>query len=161
MIDYVIHAADMNLHYGKVHLEDIPPERFCEIHDDTATHPAWIAGHICVSYGTALKLLGLPIDNPPEWEDLFGIQSRAVPNPQRYPEKKELMKVFGLDHIRLAVALRNASPHSLEHPVDIPELKDHFKTVGDLVVSVMTTHEGIHLGQLSVWRRAAGMTLHV
>ena len=33
----------------------------------------------------------------------------------------------------------------------------HLPTVGDLLAHLLTTHSAYHLGQLSTWRRAAGL----
>jgi len=161
MLDYIIHAADMNLHYGKVHLEDIPVDMFCAQPNGFINHPAWLVGHIVTSYAAAMGALGTPPNLPDGWDTLFGMDSSPHADAGRYPEKQELLKYYAENHLRLTVTLRNASPDSLEHPIQIPELKAHFKTAGDLAIAIMTTHEGIHLGQLGSWRCAIGMDMHL
>ncbi|HTN74959.1 MAG TPA: hypothetical protein VL096_06920, partial [Pirellulaceae bacterium] len=75
-----------------------------------------------------------------------------------YPSKQELMSALEGCHIRAAAAVREAAPElfALPNPSPRPQLK-MLETIGHVVTLLLTTHESVHLGQLSFWRRAVGL----
>ncbi len=50
-----------------------------------------------------------------------------------------------------------AGPEKMKEQHTIEPLKGVFATLGHLVVGGLIMHEGLHLGQLTDWRRAHGL----
>jgi hypothetical protein len=50
-----------------------------------------------------------------------------------------------------------ATPEGLAQPSRNPHTKDALPTANDGVNFLLTGHPGVHLGQLSMWRRMLGL----
>jgi hypothetical protein len=50
-----------------------------------------------------------------------------------------------------------ASPEQLAQPPTNPRAKEAFPTLQELVAFLLSGHVGVHLGQLSAWRRMIGL----
>jgi hypothetical protein len=122
--------------------------------------PRWILGHLALCTDYALQLLGRPTRLPPEWQGRFGPGS-SVPKAGAagVPTKQELLGLLTAGHTAASEASLSATAEQLapKHLVEIKFVRELFPTIGDLVAHLFTTHEAIHLGQLSAWRRAMGM----
>jgi hypothetical protein len=140
---------------------DIPDDRFVELPHEGSKNPAWILGHLCVASGMGADILaGNPgglAGVPDTWA--AACMPDTAPQGERglYGSKDEL-----LDHLRrlhglLAERFTAASAEDLAAVFPIEEYREFFPTNGDAVVYLMAFHEGWHLGQLSEWRRAAGL----
>lgn len=122
-----------------------------------ANTPLWILGHlaVCTDYGASV--FGQPSNCPKDWHRNFGMKSspRAVAPP--HPTRDALLKALATGHDRLTQLALKADPAILSAPHSVDVLKNTpIKTVGDTLAHLMTTHEMMHLGQLSAWRRAMG-----
>jgi hypothetical protein len=125
--------------------------------DGSGNPPVWILGHLAVSTDFALRALGRPMLCPPAWLKMFGpgSDSGAVPEPR--PTKADLMAALERGHAAVTAAVREADPAALDRPHTIPFFQGTpLRTVGDTLALLLTTHEGLHLGQLSAWRRTRG-----
>lgn len=58
---------------------------------------------------------------------------------------------------QLRQVIASASTEQLARPTTNPRLKDTLPTLKELFTFLMTGHVGIHLGQLSTWRRLIGL----
>lgn len=122
-------------------------------------HPAWILGHLAIGTDYALQLLGRPTACPGAWHDRFGPGSSPSPDRSLYPSRDDLLEALARGHSAVEGASASADPGRMadRHALDLKFLKDALPTVGDVVSHLMTTHPAVHLGQLSAWRRLAGL----
>lgn len=121
--------------------------------------PAWIIGHLSVTTDLGRELLGLPRAAPKEWHDLFDTGTVPSPEPGLYPPKADLLAGYEAAHARLTDAVRRlARLDVLDRANPIDALATGLPTLADLMAHLLTTHEAMHLGQLSAWRRAMGLT---
>jgi hypothetical protein len=121
-------------------------------------HPAWVLGHLLLSEGTCLTLLGgtapaLEVN----WKEIYGSGSTPVADKSRYKSKK-----FYLDHLaalraQIIERLKTIRPEDLAKPHPDPARRERFPTVGHTIFMYGTWHEGYHAGQLSAWRRVQGL----
>jgi hypothetical protein len=147
-----------NLNYARSLASDIPESRFVEQPTPGGNTPLWIFGHLTISTDYALMLLGQPMATPKEWHRLFGPGSSPVPTGP-VPTKTELLATYEAGHARVAAAVPGATPEALSQPhtVEMDVLKRLLPTKGQLLAHLLTTHEAMHLGQLSAWRRQIGL----
>ncbi len=119
--------------------------------------PVWILGHLAVATDYALKSLGQPTQCPRAWHASFGPGSEPVAGQKVPITKEELLAAIRRGHELVSEATTQVSPEHLEKPHGVELLAPtKIKTLGDLISHLMTTHEAMHIGQLSVWRRMTG-----
>lgn len=122
-----------------------------------ANPPLWILGHLAVVTDYAGKMLGAERQCPREWHVMFGPGSKPGNMQEPLPTKDELLSAIAKGHARVVSALEKATPETLAQPQPYDLLKPtNMKTVGDVLVHMMTSHEGFHLAQLSACRRKLG-----
>jgi hypothetical protein len=153
---YVLDVFNINRLYGEQLLSATPAEQFCQVPHPGMNHPAWIAGHITITHRRVGKELGAELEIPDGWPELFGKGSRPQPDAALYPAKEELVRAFLEGHEKLAAAFAVVTPEQLAAP-NVKWRPSRMETIGAMTMHIMTTHEALHLGQLSAWRRAMGM----
>jgi hypothetical protein len=149
---------DFLLGYARRLVADVDDARFADQPAPGLNHPAWLLGHMAVVSDVGLGLLGRPRETPRLWKVLFGTASTPRADRDVYPSKDELWSAYESGHQRLTAAVVDAAPEAMEAPHPVDFLKPGLATVGDLVAHILTTHEALHLGQLSSWRRHAGLS---
>ncbi len=152
----ILEAFCVNLMYGRDLLEATPENEFCTVPVAGMNHPAWIAGHITLPHRRIATELGSPLEIPDGWVELFGRGSRPRPTPSLYPAKQVLIQAYLEGHKHLAAAFSAATSDQLS-ATNVRWKPTMITTIGAMAVHAMTTHEALHLGQLSAWRRAMGM----
>jgi len=157
MIDHVLAVMERNLGYAQTLVADIPDERMCEQPGGYPNHPAWQIGHIAVTCDFVGGMLGLDPALPAAWQDLFGMGTKPTDDASAYPSKSELAKALEDVYERLREALRTADASALAQPLPEEKLRAVFPTVGAIAVSAATSHIAVHCGQLSAWRKLAGL----
>jgi hypothetical protein len=159
MHDLVLRLSERNLQYAVMHLEDIEDARMCVQPAGLTNHPAWIVGHIASSMDLVLRALGRQANLPEPWNTLFGWGSKATAVRAAYPSKADLLQALQRQHQAVAGALAATSAETLEKPLEDERLRQFMPTIGEMVCSPLTNHQALHLGQLSAWRLAMGMSL--
>ena len=75
-----------------------------------------------------------------------------------YPDRDDLLGTFRAAHRAATDAVRRADPATLDGPHTMgPVFQELFPTTRLMVHNMLTTHDGLHLGQLGTWRSAAGL----
>lgn len=119
-------------------------------------HPAWQLGHLALVSDSLLKLLGKEKRLPPEWEALFGRESLPSTDRSQYPSKDILLNALTEGYAAARDAAAEADVVRMQRPNPLRFLAQ-LNTVGDLVANLLTGHFGMHVGQMSIWRRARGL----
>lgn len=119
--------------------------------------PIWILGHLAAATDYASKALGLPSACPKSWHMDFGPGSTPLQMHEPAPTKEELMAAIRAGHQRVTEAAQQATPQQLAGPHPVKILAGTpIETIGDFLSHLMNTHEALHIGQLSMWRRMTG-----
>ena len=142
--------------YLKKLVADIPDERMAEQPHGIVNHPAWTLGHLAISYDYVAKCLGLPLELL-RWHPKHAPGTTPDPDRTKYPSKVEFIEKLEHNAARVIPAVRTADPAKLTGPQPVEFLQPHVQTISHLVSHLLTTHIMTHAGQLSAWRRAAGM----
>ncbi|MGQ0627976.1 MAG: DinB family protein [Phycisphaerales bacterium] len=146
-----------NLGYLKAMVPQIPSGSIAVPVCPGGVTPGWIIGHLCVSADGAAQLLGGTKTCPADWGARFGPGTEPSTDPAAYPPLEQLLSVYERAHGAVLAAAERVSRETLATMHSIPFFANTpIKTVGEAAALLMTVHEGIHLGQLTVWRRQHG-----
>ncbi|QDT14101.1 DinB family protein [Alienimonas californiensis] len=164
---YARRCYEMHTAYGAALAADLPEERLTERPQPGMNPPVWILGHVAVVGNfslTVLKGLGVeatPVDLP-GWRENFGIGSQPLVYADGFtpPNGEQLRAAVRETHDRVLAAAALVPAAALDEPLppELERLAGRFPRVGDLLTHLLTTHDAVHWGQLSAWRRAAGLT---
>ncbi|MFI5231311.1 MAG: DinB family protein [Gemmatimonadales bacterium] len=130
--------------------------RSLEPHPGTKT-AGWLVGHLAVTGDFGRRLCGSPTLCPKDWRALFNPGTRPSPNAADYPPMRELAGAMIAVYSGLCEDLPRAEPRLLSADNPFVPARHALPTSGDFVAYLMTGHLGHHLGQLMVWRAAAGL----
>jgi hypothetical protein len=147
----------MLIEYSKLLLAEIPDERMAEQPVAGVNHPAWVLGHLAISADLAIRLLGGERLTPKEWVTLFGPGSAPTTTRGDYPAKAELVRLFEQTFATARELAKTADPEKLAGPNPNARLRVHLPTAAGAVALLLTGHLGLHLGQISTWRRLIGL----
>ncbi|MEM8865414.1 MAG: DinB family protein [Planctomycetota bacterium] len=118
--------------------------------------PAWILGHLAICTDSALRLLGNEKRLPEPWHKAYGMGSDPAADDAPKPTKDELLSALRKGHQLVAEAVAEADSASLDGPNPLKVLASTLPTKSDLLAHLLSTHEAMHLGHLSNWRRQMG-----
>ena len=155
MFEREININQVLLQYGRMLTEDVPGERFAEQPLPGVNHPAWILGHLALTGDSAVRLLGGKKSLDESWKALFGAGSQPSSSRGDYPSKEVLLQVLQERYEQVCRLAGDARAEDLARPNPTP-LRQGLPTIGDAVAFLLTGHPGLHLGQLSIWRRMVG-----
>ncbi len=157
MLDSELKINQQLLRYCHMLVVEIGDERMAEQPMPGVNHPAWILGHLCFSADRGRSLLGHDKILPEEWTPRFGPGSKLTAVRGEYPAKEVLLNAVDVGFELLRRQAGNATPEQFAKPNPNPFSKDILHTTKDAVAFLLTGHLGVHLGQLSVWRRMQGI----
>ena len=147
------------LGYGEMLLADIAEADAFKLICDGGVHPAWIIGHLgFVANGMLARCGSTPKIDLEALKPLFaGGSTPAADDASRYPSWSTLLATWRQGHADLATL----APTLTDQVLSLPNPSERMRANGltqmhDLLSFVMTGHEGMHLGQLSTWRRVQG-----
>lgn len=156
-IDAISRAWEKQRDYAHRLLADIPESEMIAqpVPGVVLNHPAWTFSHLTV-YPPVLNamLRGEPFVDP--LHNKFGRNSAPENNADVYAKKEQLVAEYFRVHDVLADTMRRIDPTVMDRVVPLDRWKESFRHMADLVVHLMVDHESMHLGQVSVWRRAGG-----
>lgn len=157
MLQHVTYLYKFNLDMAGRLVADLTPEQMVLQPSGAVNHPAWSLGHLALTANWLAVLLGLESQAPEGWERVFATGGIPSGDAADYPPKDELLAALAAQHARNTDAVLQADPAWLAEPNPDERRRRYFPTVGDVVMFLMTSHEASHLGQISAWRRAAGI----
>ena len=117
----------------------------------------WLVGHLAFTGDYARRLCGQQGLCNESWTRRFGPGTQPSHDPHAYPPMAELTTMFGAVYTELLVAAADAPRHVLTSPNPYTAARERFPTIRDFLFYLMTAHLGYHLGQLYIWRAAAGV----
>jgi hypothetical protein len=157
MLQSAITSNQLLMRYGRALVSDVADDRMAEQPLAGVYHPAWILGHLAFSADSGAALTGNEKLLPREWEGLFGAGSKVSSVRGDYAPKDELLRAFEQSYERLRRLATEATTETLTKPSPSARMRDNLPIVQDGIVFLLTGHLGVHLGQLSAWRRMNGL----
>lgn len=160
-------SAELGLGYGARLLKDIKSEnfaRFAKVGDTVieSNHPAFIYGHLSLYACRIIKELGCdPSEHLPsdKFNEVFSKDAKCVDDPDGsiYPSMDEITKKFFAGYEAAVEALKGVDDAVLCEENPNEAMRKRFATKGAMHGFYVGGHVMMHMGQLSAWRRAAGL----
>jgi hypothetical protein len=157
MLDSAIQVNLFLMQYGRLLVADVGDERLAEQPHAGVNHPAWVLGHLALTADAMLGRLGAPKALPAEWASLFGPGSKPSASRSDYPSKNELLQAVEQGYEQLRQKAAGATAEQLSQPTTNPRAKEALPTLREFLAFILSGHVGVHLGQLSMWRRLIGL----
>jgi hypothetical protein len=157
MREHLLKAARVNMDYAKKLVADISDEQMAVQPAPGMNHAAWVLGHLTWVADSMIRVFDQPYALPKQWGELFNPASKPTSDRQCYPSKAELLGAYEQAYGRLIETVRAAPLESFDREFPNPKLRPTLPTVGVAMVHILASHHGLHLGQLSAWRRAMGL----
>jgi uncharacterized damage-inducible protein DinB len=118
-------------------------------------HALWFAGHMATGDNWLIHLLAPDRAKPmDDWNLIFSMGSKPTDNPDAYPPPTEVLDAMRERRATVIEILGSMSDQQLSAPA--PEDMPGFVTDVASLVELTIWHEAMHLGQVSVVRRALG-----
>ena len=152
----LIHVYDLCLGYGQKLVEDVSEDQMTQQMGTGLNHPAWVLGHLAFVAHRGAQLLTGRLVAPEGFAEKFGRGTTPMADRAAYPDKADLLQAYLDGHATFVDAMLAAGDEQLAAP-NTRIQPDLLPTLGDVVTHMMSTHEATHLGQLSAWRRVAGL----
>jgi hypothetical protein len=159
-------SLELSIGYAERLLKDIPANLFaryaapCGIPVES-NHPAFVYGHLSL-YGPRI-LTQLHVSGPQMlvgFETVFSKDAKCVDDISGtiYPAMGEITSAFFEGYRAAAAALRNTPDSAFDVPNPAEgRMAQLFPTLGSLQNFYCGGHLMMHLGQISAWRRMAGL----
>ena len=119
----------------------------------TINHPAWIMSHLN-AYLPIMQHLMKGESFPDPKDHTFGMQSKPQQEASLYASRTELSRTFQEGNEAAAALLKELGEEALNQPVQLQRWQTGMPVSGMALGYIMLAHQGIHLGQISAWRRA-------
>ena len=156
-VESIVYPWDNTLRYGQALLADLSDADMLKRPGGNMNHAAWILGHTCIYHPIVPALLrGEAFDDPAD-DPLFGFRGRGpLDDLSVYGSRESQIAKYVEGHETAAQALLQATPEQLQRPPSLERWRDAYPTVEFMLPDLLLHHESLHVGQLSLWRRAAG-----
>ncbi len=156
-MDHIVATVRFNLNFAKRLAADIPEDKMAVQPLPGMNHAAWILGHLSMPRLWMKDLLKLDVTVPPTWIEKFNMGTMPITDRAFYPSKAELIAAVEETYLALAAGLQHLTEADLAQENPNERMRPMMPTAGDLIISLVTSHQAFHQGQLSAWRRAMGM----
>ncbi len=157
MIDEIVRSTSLSINDLRRLLEDVPEEMMTRQIDEVINHPAWVIGHLIHSCEAIGGEIGISPWLPNEWQQKFGTGSTPSEVRQQYPAKGDLLNSFADAQRRVVARLNEIGEQGLSAPLPDTRYRETFPTLGHAVLHILAAHTALHVGQVTVWRRAIGL----
>jgi hypothetical protein len=154
----MVYAWDNQLRYALALLADVSDKQMVLRPGNNMNHPAWIIGHVSLYHPAAVGLLRGEAFADPKDNLLFGFAGQGpVDDIAAYGGKQTILDRFGAGHEEVAQALLGATASDFKRRPSLPRWAEQYRTVEFMLPDLLIFHESMHIGQISTWRRAAGL----
>lgn len=157
-VESIVYAWDNQLNYMLALLADLSDEQMLLRPQGKMNHPAWIVGHVSIYHPIIVDLLAGRTFADAKDDEKFGFAGRGpVDDPAAYGSKQSMVERFADGHERVAQALLAAKPADFQRKPSLVRWATAYPTVEFMLPDLLLHHESLHIGQVSIWRRAAGL----
>ena len=157
-VNSMVYAWDNQLRLALRLMEDVSDTQMLLRPGGNMNHPAWIFGHMSLYHPVMVGLInGEPFDDPKD-DPVYGFTvTKTSDDPKVYGKKSAILEKYAEGHEQVAQALLGSKPELLAALPSLPRWHATKQTVAFMLPDLLLHHESTHIGQLSFWRRAAGL----
>ncbi len=157
-VESIVFAWDNQLNYALALLEDLSDQQMVLRPEGKMNHPAWILGHVSIYHPIVVDLLAGRSFVDAKDDRLYGFAGQGpVDDLGVYGTKQSIVQRFADGHEQVAQALLAAKLADFQRPPSLERWAKSYPTVEFMLPDLLLHHESLHIGQLSIWRRAAGL----
>src|SRR5687768_10471594 len=153
----VLHSFAYGLDFLREQVADVAAADMVAQPKGIVNHPAWVIGHLTYSCQLLGAVLGLPEWLPDDWARRFGTGSVPVADVGVYESKHDALAILGDAQVRITRAVEQVDESRLDEAFPDEAYLDVFPTLRHALTQVLVGHTSMHVGQLTVWRRAMGL----
>ncbi|MEE2681927.1 MAG: DinB family protein [Planctomycetota bacterium] len=157
---HLLNSLGFSMNYARALLTGISEEQFAHMPMPGFNHPAFCYGHLACYPNRMMELLGcpeeqceLPFDPAP-----YKAGAECVEQDGRYAAMPVIVDAFFTGYERVAQVLPNVPPEVFVKSTELDgRMGELFPRIGDAIDFMSGNHVMLHLGQVSMWRRAIGL----
>ena len=153
----VLHSFVYGLDYLREQVADVAAGDMVAQPKGIANHPAWVIGHITFTCQLLGGVIGVPRWLPADWAKRFGTGSVPVADIAVYDTKENALAMLADMQSRITRAVEALDDARFDQPFPDPSYHHVFPTVRHALTQVLVGHTAMHVGQVTVWRRAMGL----
>lgn len=143
--------------FAKMLCADIDADRFADRLGTTINHPAFILGHVAFYTGVCVDLLGGDSGIDDAEAPLYQHGAECMDDATRYLHKDAAIAHFE-DRMEMAAKfVSQCGPDVLSASSEGTPFAGRVDTLEEIAAFMLVGHPMFHLGQISAWRRVAGM----
>jgi hypothetical protein len=154
----VLHSFAYALDYLREQVADVADNDMVAQPSGIANHPAWVIGHLTFTCQMLGGAIGVSEWLPSDFAKRYGTGSVPVADVNVYEPKDRALAMLRDAQNRIVTAVNQLRDEQLDQPFPDESLRDVFPTIRHALVQILVGHTSMHVGQLTVWRRAMGLT---
>ncbi len=144
-------------HWASMLVNDINANQFADSLGTTINHPAFVLGHVAYYAGVAMQILGGDIELSDHDATLYQHGAPCSTDASIYPEKDAAIAAFNERLETVATFIESCDESVFARSSKDTPFAQRFSTLGGVATFMLIGHISFHLGQISAWRRVAGM----
>lgn len=149
-----LHTLSHRLLHGQ-----FSPEQLVFTLPNSSSHILWLTGHLAVTNDLALgPALGLAPTLPREAANMLTFGTRPVCDTASYEDFSHYRQILLDSYSRLAVHLETVDESRLFDPLPSDSVLSKLFPYSGSLLSMWQFHTGYHLGQITLLRRAQGLS---
>lgn len=152
-----LHSFAYALDYLREQVADVPDADMTAHPKGIMNHPAWVIGHLSFTCQMLGGAIGMDPWLPADFATRFGTGSVPCAEVSVYPTKANALATLANAQARITRAVEQLTEAQLDMPFPEPSLLDVFPSIRHALTQVLVGHTSLHLGQVSVWRKAMGL----
>ena len=151
------HPARWMISFADMLVNDIDENTWADRCGTTINHPAFVLGHTAYYAGLCMNMLGGEIELTEEEGALYKHGNECADDASVYPNKADSIAAFNERINTVADFLESLDDSAFHASSEGNWFAEKFPTLGGGAAFMTIGHITFHLGQISAWRRVAGM----
>ena len=143
--------------YAMMLVHDIDESRWSDRCGSTINHPAFVLGHTAYYAGVCMQMLGSDIELTDTDEARYRHGVECTDDAGSYPDKATSIATFTERLTAAADFMESLDESAFSASSSETFFADRFPTMGGVATFMFIGHIMFHMGQISAWRRVAGM----
>ena len=154
----VLYSFGYSLDFLSDQVADVADVDMVVIPAGSTNHPAWAIGHLTFVLQMIGGVIGNPMSLDESWTARFGPGSTPAQDASVYESKKVALRILTEARERIVDTVSRLKDEELDQRFPDPEYIDVFPTIRHALTQVLVGHTAFHVGQVSAWRRAMGLS---